>query len=421
MPCARLSVAAAFAVVSAFVAASPAHACNVPVFRYALERWRADPYQVFVFHDRPMTKEQEAILASLRDMGEDGKAAANFTVETADVGKPLEGAAAEAWKAQASPELPRIVIRYPDGDGRPPAIWAAPLSADAIKSLTDSPVRRTVAKRLMAGESVVWVMLEIGDKKKDDAAAALLAGELKKLEKTIPLPPGVGEEGSRLKSELPLKIAFSMLRMSRTDPAEKPLLEMLLRSEPDLLKLEEPMVFPVFGRGRSLEALVGKGINPEVIKETAEFLCGKCGCEVKKQNPGFDLLMTADWDSILVGGKAEVVEPPPLTGLPTMLPVKPAEPAASTKAATGAAGGSPAGVPAEAAKKAEAPAATPECCDPPSNPRAAPAGAPRSAEGKTSPPGSEAPAEGLLSRNLILTVVGGILLAAAATLIVLRR
>ena len=32
-----------------------AEACSVPVFRYALERWQADPYEVFVFHRGPLT------------------------------------------------------------------------------------------------------------------------------------------------------------------------------------------------------------------------------------------------------------------------------------------------------------------------------------------------------------------------------
>ena len=39
-----------YAVLLAFLLAVPARACNVPVFRYALERWPADRYEVTVFH-----------------------------------------------------------------------------------------------------------------------------------------------------------------------------------------------------------------------------------------------------------------------------------------------------------------------------------------------------------------------------------
>ena len=40
-------------------------ACNVPVFRYALERWEADPYEMVVFHREPLTAEQQALLAEM--------------------------------------------------------------------------------------------------------------------------------------------------------------------------------------------------------------------------------------------------------------------------------------------------------------------------------------------------------------------
>ena len=40
--------------------AAPLWACNVPVFRYALEHWRSDPYQVVFFHRGELTPEQTA-------------------------------------------------------------------------------------------------------------------------------------------------------------------------------------------------------------------------------------------------------------------------------------------------------------------------------------------------------------------------
>jgi hypothetical protein len=41
----NLLVSIAFAALSA-----PAVACNIPVFRYALERWRADSYEAVLFY-----------------------------------------------------------------------------------------------------------------------------------------------------------------------------------------------------------------------------------------------------------------------------------------------------------------------------------------------------------------------------------
>ena len=71
---------------------------------------------------------------------------------------------------------------------------------------------------------------------------------------------------------------------------------MLLASEEDLRGFQnEPMAFPIFGQGRVLYALVGKGIKVETVDRAAQFLIGSCSCQVKEQNPGVDLVMATDW------------------------------------------------------------------------------------------------------------------------------
>jgi hypothetical protein len=89
-----------------------------------------------------------------------------------------------------------------------------------------------------------------------------------------------------------------VVRVRRDDPAEAVLVRTLLRSEPDLLSYEEPMAFPVFGRGRALYALVGAGITRDNVWEAWVYIAGRCSCLVKEQNPGVDLLLAADWEDI---------------------------------------------------------------------------------------------------------------------------
>jgi len=97
-----------------------------------------------------------------------------------------------------------------------------------------------------------------------------------------------------------LKLSFSVVTLRAGDAAEKAFRETLLNSEDDLKELQhEPMAFPVFGRGRALPALVGKGINADMIDEASAFLSGPCSCQVKRQNPGFDLLTSVNWDQLL--------------------------------------------------------------------------------------------------------------------------
>ena len=126
----------------------------------------------------------------------------------------------------------------------------------------------------------------------------------------------------------------SLIPVSRTDPAEKLLVKTLLSTEPDLRGRDEPMAFPVFGRGRVLYALVGAGVNAENVRHTLDFLVGGCSCTIKRENPGVDLLLTADWGPVIppapeeTPGLSAAAEIVPLTPLPR----KATRPAASESA-----------------------------------------------------------------------------------------
>jgi hypothetical protein len=145
-------------------------------------------------------------------------------------------------------------------------------------------------------------------------------------------------------SQEELRLDFSLLRISRQDPNERALLSMLMHSEDDLQGFAgKPMVFPVFGRGRALYALVGKGIAAETIEEAATFLIGKCSCQVKEQNPGIDLLFTADWKKLAKASPLLERDLPDLTALakataPETLNTKPDAPGTAGAGLAGNAG-----------------------------------------------------------------------------------
>ena len=131
-----------------------------------------------------------------------------------------------------------------------------------------------------------------------------------------------------LREDLPLKMSFSILRVSRTDAAEKHFVHILRHMEKDLSAAAEPMVIPVFGRGLALYAIVGKGITENNVADAATFLTSACSCEVKQLNPGVDLLMTVDWDGSHVPatqpaspprkrGEFNQAPPPPPASSPT--------------------------------------------------------------------------------------------------------
>jgi hypothetical protein len=165
--------------------------------------------------------------------------------------------------------------------------------------LINSPARQELIRRLAAGETAVWLLLESGQRDADDAASALLESELVRLEQDLKLPELTTAPEDALLASTPLKVDFSLLRVQRDDPAEQALVAMLLGSEPDLAERTDPMAFPIYGRGRALWGLIGAGITAQNIQDSAGFLVGPCSCEVKELNPGFDLLLSADWDTLL--------------------------------------------------------------------------------------------------------------------------
>jgi hypothetical protein len=298
---------------AAALLAGPAWACNVPVFRYALERWRPDPYQLVVFHRGPLAGDDEARVKVLRAASLAEEGLCNFGVTLHDVDSGKSESLKQLWQAQKQAQLPWTALRAPAREPGGETVWAGALADAKPEYLLDSPARREIVRRLCEGETAVWLLLKSGQAAKDKAAAKLLATELQRLEKEMALPEGIGEPGSELMSAVPLKIKFSVLEMVRADPAEQIFIRMLLSGQPDLEKADGPIAFPVFGCARVLGGLAGDVFTAEVIENAVVMLCGACSCQIKEMNPGYDLLVRAAWDALLTG-EIKPAEMPPLKG-----------------------------------------------------------------------------------------------------------
>ncbi len=316
--------------VAAICWAAASSACNVPVFRYALEHWTADPCEVIVFHREPLTPGQQAGVESLEQAGRDGRA--NLAVSRINLGEELPPPWRAWWQAQRNATPPWLVLKYPRPTESGLPAWSGPLNAETVPALLDSPARREIARMLMSGDTAVWLLLESGDQQRDAAAARVIETESRKLEQTLALP-----EPSPLDPpthpDPPLKIAFSLLRVSRTDPAEQVLASQLVNWNTNLVAATEPLLFPVFGRGRTGPPAAGAVINAETLRRMAGFLTGPCSCEIKDLNPGHDLLLAANWATLPGYQEIPLPEPPPLAG-PAQLaaatgPAKPPAPPAA--------------------------------------------------------------------------------------------
>ncbi len=277
------------------VLSTAAQACNVPVFRYALERWRPDKYEIVLFHRGTLPKEDQSALAPVYKA--EDEELLKVTLVNLDK-QPLAENLQQLWDSQREAQAPWMTVLYPTQLRIETPVWAGRLTAEVATSLLDSPARQEVAKRLTSGQTAVWLMLDSADATANEAAANLTLAKLKDLEKSLELPELTASPDDEVRSSLPLTVSFSMLRIQRDNPREQLLIQMLLGSEPDLRERSDAMIFPVFGRGRALFPLIGAGITAENISDAATFLVGPCTCQLKEFNPGFDLLSTVDWDRI---------------------------------------------------------------------------------------------------------------------------
>lgn len=272
--------------------ARAAECCTVPVFRYGLDNWQADAFRL----EFPAAATQDAKLADFfRNLG----TALPANLEA----KPGTGTEA------------RLLFPHPE-EAKSPVVWTGALTPASLAALTDSPVRKEIARRILAGESVVWVLAESGNKAEDDAIAARVEKRLRYLEQVAILPRiDPNDPTSKLGPGPALRVKFSLLRVpgapvsdparSKTTqvnagsetgaPAEALLLKMLAGPKPSAELATGPWLAAVFGRGRVLGAWPAADFGDAELEEACLFLLGACSCQVKRQNPGWDMLMNVNW------------------------------------------------------------------------------------------------------------------------------
>lgn len=270
-----------------------AHACAVPVYRYALERWSGANYQVLVFHKAPLTMDEEKAVSYLESKSASGDEFANLTVHRVDLTQEMPASLAVYKKVLPKDGSPVMVIRYPKEFHTRRPLWMGPPTMESADKILSSPAREEIIKRITDGEAVVWVVLDGKDPSENRSVKRMLKKQSDKIAETYNL--GVKEQEKRVRYSI-LDLGRDHMKLSSQESPEHLFLSMLMYSERDLFDFTDtPLVFPVFGRGRSLYAIGGKGLTPENIEAACNYLNGACSCEVKDENPGADLMFAAEW------------------------------------------------------------------------------------------------------------------------------
>jgi hypothetical protein len=307
-----MSVCRCLVAAVAILSAAPAFACNVPVFRYALERWQNDLYHLVVFHKGPLSTDDAHRVDELSKRASLQGGGANFEVTTIDLDQPLEPGVDELKSSLPDGmALPCVVLQARMGREKVLTVWQEPLASLKAGRLTSSPDRREIADRLLKGHSAVWVVLPGTDELATHNTVNLIETELNRLQDELPLPAGIGQPGSEVYSEIPLTLRFSVLVLKPGTDADILLPEIFRRIAPEAAKAGQPLVAPVFGRGRAVDVIPGNKVDEAAVEDLSRFICGACSCQVKEQNPGFDLLMTVPWNERLFAPDVRPPEPNP--------------------------------------------------------------------------------------------------------------
>jgi len=283
--------------------AAVAPACDTPVYRYAMYRWEPAPYEIYYFHDQPLDEQAEHIKKLIENVSRSEDKPANvFFVPVSLTDDPeLKRVAPDvrkAWQDQQERQVPSYWVVTPHGR----RLYQGTLDEATLKEMWDSPARTAIAQQLAEGKAGVLIMLEGGDAAVDEGAekvAKELIAEMAAGKVELYLPPSMAADADE--DGASSRLQLGLIKIARTDAAEKWLIDSLMSMEDDLRNDEfaaQPMMFAVFGRGRALPPFIGKGISRDNLLECVYFLTGACSCTVKDQNPGMDLLFAENWWSV---------------------------------------------------------------------------------------------------------------------------
>jgi hypothetical protein len=286
-------------------------ACSTPVFRYAIERWEADPYRLVVFSNGALTEEQQKVVAGFKEYGNSGYRSSPLIVDEYDISSTNGLAVAVRAGLPTNRAAPCVALLYPEFMRMDKVIWNDDLTTNALNRIVMSPARLEIARRLLDGDATVWVFIPGRDAEKNRAVHEMLDTKLRELETAVEFNENFLELAKEAGAEPP-KLKFSVLEVSRDNRQEAPLMAMLTQVSDSIATNSGPIVVPIFGQGRAAVLMMDEYLTGSYVESIVQFLTGACSCEVKAQNPGFDILIPVDW----VGGiKQEYVfdaELPPL-------------------------------------------------------------------------------------------------------------
>ncbi len=289
-----------------FIFCSTTFACSVPVFRYALEYWQPDPYQIILNYN-PLQSN-------------------NFKKIVKEINKHSNNRSFIVKKTKRSQANQGIILKYPANTKIKNNIYEDSLTVENFEKIIKSPARQKLIDKITGGDSLVFLILEGDNHNQNNRISKTILKNISILENEIKLPHELSDIPKEDLSIYDTNIIFklSMMRLSKTNSEEKVFINVLTKSLPEkIYKKSEPIVFPIFARGRMIGAILEKDLNTETLRRLCEYIAGECSCEIKSRNPGFDTFIPVGWNLEKMKSLISEVILPPLSGFSEfMLPPK---------------------------------------------------------------------------------------------------
>ncbi|MFZ2657499.1 MAG: hypothetical protein WAX69_21365 [Victivallales bacterium] len=285
---------------------------SAPLFQLGLRKWETDTYKAVVIYsgEHPVGKEQG--ISFIEGRIQNKVKTLNLEILKVDINDKsmIDEKTNGILKTFKPDRLPFTVIYFPAVSDVEIPLWAGYLTFPAAGFICDSPARREIARRLLKGDNAVWLLVDSGNEEADANAYRMLSGELRQASGVIPEPSQangnlgtIPEENSvvpALNVPVPTPMKMSIVRISKDDKSEMILLEMLNCMEPEIMSNKDnPVLVPVYGRGRILEILSSDEVDSENVRTAIHKLSDPCAGGLKDPDSGSDMLMSVNWNAFV--------------------------------------------------------------------------------------------------------------------------
>jgi len=237
-------------------------------------------------------------------------------LDSLDISEPIPDDFAHLRDQVGDHPLPAAVVHYPNHFKEDPPAMVIPFSRDAMAGLLQSPARKQIAEHIVAGESVVFALLTSPDPTANTKARVTAEKNLARLAEHLELPQLTEDDFAQHIDEtvpIELKLSFKLVTIDPADEAEAKTVKLLTSYDPSIKLADGPQLFAFFGRGRVIGPIPHTHIDERTLYDVCSYLVGACSCQVKADNPGWDMLLSVDWDQVVQGQLTLGEAMPPLT------------------------------------------------------------------------------------------------------------